>query len=89
MGLSLSALSFSDHFRYASSFLSDFLAKFFTVMLRHGHILESLRDCVYLSQEKIHAIQTAIDQLPWPPLLAKFFNGAYYYWIEMPSPPPP
>ena len=37
---------FSDHFRYASSSLSDFLAKFFTVMLRHGHIPESLRDCV-------------------------------------------
>ena len=37
---------FSDHFRYASSSLSDFLAKFFTIMLRHGHIPASLRDCV-------------------------------------------
>ena len=37
---------FSDHFVCASSSLSDFLAKFFTALLRYGYTPESLRDCV-------------------------------------------
>ena len=68
---------FSDHFRYASSSLSDFLAKFFTVMLRHGHIPESLRDCVLqpvLKPGKDPCCSDSYRPIALAPTLSKVFE---------------
>ena len=72
---------FSDHFLFASSSLSDFLSKFFTTILRHGHIPESFRDCVLqpiLKPGKDPCNSDSYRPIALAATRVKFLSSAYY-----------
>ena len=67
----------SNHFIYASSSLTDFLAKLFTAMLWHGYVPYCLRNCILQpipKPEKYPSDSDSYQSIALAPTLSKVFE---------------